>query len=158
MSKLQGEILTLPKMSGSVSTPKSLSANVGAKTINIGSKGDDGATFIPSVSADGVISWTNDKELPNPEPVNIKGEKGDKGDTGEQGPQGIQGVRGEQGPQGERGDPGTTFTTDETLTLSEENVLSVNTAHEPNPDNTLPITAAAVAATVGNIEILLGTI
>lgn len=131
MSKLQGEILTLPKMSGSVSTPKSLSGNVGAKTINIGSKGDDGATFIPSVSPDGIISWTNDKELPNPEPVNIKGE---------------------------HGDPGTTFTTDETLTLSEENVLSVNTAHEPNPDNTLPITAAAVAATVGNIEILLRTI
>lgn len=76
MSKLQGEVLTLPKMSGSVSAPKSLSGNVGAKTINIGGKGDDGATFIPSVSADGVISWTNDKELPNPEPVNIKGADG----------------------------------------------------------------------------------
>lgn len=76
MSKLQGEILTLPKMSGSVSTPKSLSGNVGAKTINIGGKGEDGATFIPFVSADGIISWTNDKELPNPEPVNIKGKAG----------------------------------------------------------------------------------
>lgn len=39
MSKLQGEILNLPKMSGSVSTPKSLSGNVGAKTINIGGSG-----------------------------------------------------------------------------------------------------------------------
>lgn len=76
MSKLQGEILTFPKISGSVSTPKSLSGNVGAKTINIGSNGDGGATFIPSVSADGVISWTNDKGLPNPEPVNIKGVNG----------------------------------------------------------------------------------
>ena len=76
MSKLQGEILTFPKISGSVSTPKSLSGNVGAKTINIGSSGDGGATFIPSVSADGVISWTNDKGLPNPEPVNIKGVDG----------------------------------------------------------------------------------
>ena len=36
MSKLQGEILTLPKMSGSVSTHKSLSGTVGAKTINVG--------------------------------------------------------------------------------------------------------------------------
>ena len=45
-------------------------------------KGENGATFIPSVSAHGVISWTNDRELPNPSPVNIKGEKGDKGDTG----------------------------------------------------------------------------
>lgn len=34
-------------------------------------KGENGATFIPSVSANGVISWTNDKNLPNPTPVNI---------------------------------------------------------------------------------------
>ena len=85
MSKLQGEILTFPKISGSVSTPKSLSGYVGAKTINIGSGGDGGATFIPSVTADGVISWTNDKGLPNPKPVNIKGVKGDKGDKGADG-------------------------------------------------------------------------
>lgn len=47
--------------------------------------------------------------------------------------------------------------TDETLS-NENGVLSVNRAHEPDPDNTLPITAAAVASTVGNIEILLQTI
>ena len=50
------------------------------------------------------------------------------------------------------------FTTDETLTLSEKNVLSVNTAKEPDPDNTLPITSAAVAVAIGNIEIILKTI
>ena len=94
MSKLQGEILTFPKISGSVSTPKSLSGNVGAKTINIGSSGDGGATFIPSVSADGVISWTNDKGLPNPKPVNIKGVKGNKGDKGEAGENGKDGADG----------------------------------------------------------------
>ena len=94
MSKLQGEILTFPKISGSVSTPKSLIGNVGAKTINIGSSGDGGATFIPSVSADGVISWTNDKGLPNPKPVNIKGVKGDKGDKGEAGENGKDGADG----------------------------------------------------------------
>ena len=94
MSKLQGEILTLQKMSGSVSTPKSLSGNIGAKTINIGSNGDGGATFIPYVSADGVISWTNDKGLPNPKPVNIKGVKGDKGDKGEAGENGKDGANG----------------------------------------------------------------
>lgn len=94
MSKLQGEILTLPKMSGSVSTTKSLIGNIGAKTINIGEKGDDGATFIPSVSADGVISWTNDKELPNPEPVNIKGGKGDPGENGKDGADGQPGAEG----------------------------------------------------------------
>ena len=37
-----------------------------------------GVTFIPSVSPDGVISWTNDSQgtLPNPSPVNIKGSDG----------------------------------------------------------------------------------
>lgn len=45
-------------------------ANIGAGI------GSDGATFIPSVSADGTLSWTNNKGLTNPEPVNIKGEDG----------------------------------------------------------------------------------
>lgn len=30
-----------------------------------------GATFYPTVSDDGVISWTNDKGLPNPKPVEL---------------------------------------------------------------------------------------
>lgn len=38
-----------------------------------GGVGNNGATFIPSVDKDGFISWTNDGDLPNPEPVNIKG-------------------------------------------------------------------------------------
>ena len=37
-----------------------------------GEKGEDGATFIPSVSEDGTLSWTNDKGLENPASVNIK--------------------------------------------------------------------------------------
>ena len=41
----------------------------------------DGATFLPTVSEEGIISWTNDQEKPNPEPRNIKGPKGDVGDT-----------------------------------------------------------------------------
>lgn len=47
---------------------------------------------------------------------------------------------------------------DNTLKLSEDGVLSVNTTTEVEKDNTLPITAAAVHTTVGNIEVLLGTI
>lgn len=66
----------------------------------------DGATFTPAVSAEGVISWTNDKELPNPQPVNIRGPQGEQGVQGVQGPQGEQGVQGVQGPQGEQGEPG----------------------------------------------------
>lgn len=43
-----------------------------------GANGETGATFTPSLSASGDLSWTNDKGLPNPETVNIKGPKGDK--------------------------------------------------------------------------------
>lgn len=38
------------------------------------------------------------------------------------------------------------------------NTLEVDTAEDVEQDNTLPITSAAVYSTVGNIEILLGTI
>jgi hypothetical protein len=44
--------------------------------------GADGATFFPTVSSDGVISWTNNKDLPNPDPVNIKGDPGTPGSPG----------------------------------------------------------------------------
>lgn len=46
-----------------------------------GADGEDGATFTPSVSEAGVLSWTNDKGLPNPDPVNIKGPPGEGGGT-----------------------------------------------------------------------------
>lgn len=93
----------------------------------IGTPGIDGVTFTPSVSQEGIISWTNNGGLPNPEPINIKGipgangidgakgekgdkgdkgDKGEKGDRGEQGIQGPQGVPGLQGIQGEKGDKG----------------------------------------------------
>lgn len=55
-------------------------------------------------------------------------------------------------------DVGVNFTTDETLNLSEDGVLSVNTANDVEQDNTLPVTSAAVFAEVGNINALLGTI
>lgn len=44
-----------------------------------GDKGETGATFTPEVSPEGMISWTNDKGLPDPKPANIKGQKGDTG-------------------------------------------------------------------------------
>lgn len=55
------------------------------------------------------------------------------------------------------GGGGYTFTLDDTLRL-QDGVLGVNTANAPEQDNTLPITSAAVAATVGNIEAILKTI
>lgn len=36
-----------------------------------GGTGIDGTTFYPSVSVDGIISWTNDGDKENPEPVNL---------------------------------------------------------------------------------------
>lgn len=65
-------------------------------------EGPEGPYFLPSVSAEGVLSWTNDKGLPNPASVNIMGPKGPAGATGATGPQGP------QGPQGERGETGAT--------------------------------------------------
>lgn len=44
------------------------------------------------------------------------------------------------------------------LKIDGEGRLSVDTADDVDGDNTRPITAAAVYATVGNIEVLLGTI
>lgn len=65
-----------------------------------------GYTYTPAVSSAGVISWTNDGGLPNPDPVNIKGPKGDKGDTGDTGPKGDKGDTGETGEQGPKGETG----------------------------------------------------
>lgn len=74
--------------------------------ITQGAKGDPGAVFTPSVSSEGVLSWSNNGGLDNPESVSIRGPKGDTGATGAQGPQGSQGEKGETGatgPQGEQG-------------------------------------------------------
>ena len=38
--------------------------------------------FIPSVDADGTLTWTNKAGLANPAAVNVKGTKGEKGDPG----------------------------------------------------------------------------
>ena len=72
------------------------------------SSGGDGSSgdvvvYTPSISSDGVLSWTNNGDLPNPSPVNIKGPKGDTGDIG---PQGLKGDTGAQGPKGDTGDTG----------------------------------------------------
>ena len=71
----------------------------------------NGATFTPAVSTAGVLSWTNDKGLPNPASANIMGPQGPAGATGATGatgPQGPQGPRGETGPQGLQGPQGAT--------------------------------------------------
>lgn len=62
----------------------------------------DGATFTPSVSSDGVLSWTNDKGKPNPASVNIKGPKGDAFTYADFTSAQLEALR---GPKGDKGDP-----------------------------------------------------
>ena len=93
-----------------------------------GGGGSDGATFTPSVSDEGVISWTNDKDLPNPDPVDIKGDPGavftpsvssegvlswsnngglsNPESVSIRGPQGMPGADGKDGTDGKDGAPG----------------------------------------------------
>lgn len=56
---------------------------VNAKWVNNGAlqgaTGKDGTTFTPSVSADGVLSWSNDDGKQNPPSVSIKGPAGEAG-------------------------------------------------------------------------------
>lgn len=59
-----------------------------------GNDGTDAATFIPHMTADGVLSWSNDGGLTNPKPINIKGPKGDNGSAGKDGSNGTPGEDG----------------------------------------------------------------
>ena len=59
-----------------------------------GAKGDTGPYFTPAVSAEGIISWSNNGGLDNPASVSIKGPQGDTGAKGDPG------IQGEQGPAG----------------------------------------------------------
>lgn len=53
------------------------------KIVEAAKNGDlDGATFTPSVSEDGDLSWTNDKGKENPPTINIKGQPGAPGEPG----------------------------------------------------------------------------
>lgn len=47
-----------------------------------GQNGSDGATFTPSVSTDGYLSWSNNQGLSNPATINIRGPKGEQGEPG----------------------------------------------------------------------------
>lgn len=83
-------VLTITDVNGSYDTPN-------LKGSGGGGTGVDGTTFYPSVSAEGVISWTNDGGKTNPNPVNIKGPQGETGATGPQGPAGANGTNGTDG-------------------------------------------------------------
>ena len=80
-----------------------------------GPKGEQGLTgpvIVPSVDANGVMSFTIQDTAVAPQPVSVRGPQGPQGVQGAQGaqgargPQGIQGVAGKQGIQGEQGETG----------------------------------------------------
>ena len=54
-----------------------------------GADGQNGATFTPSLSAEGILSWTNDQGLQNPAAVSIRGPEGPAGATGAAGADGV---------------------------------------------------------------------
>ena len=53
-----------------------------------------GPVFTPSVDENGILSWTNNGDLVNPAPVDIRGPQGPQGEPG------ADGVDGQQGPAG----------------------------------------------------------
>ena len=98
--------------------------------------------------------------------VLLRGEKGDPGKKGEPGDTPYIGVNGnwwvsgkDTGVPASGGGSGGSYNIGDGLKLDRQtNTLSVDTATKVEADNTRPITAAAVYETVGNIEVLLGTI
>lgn len=131
ISEDAGQTGTTPSWAAQVQNAVQEALTVAQSVRDDADDGDfDGATFTPSVAADGTLSWTNDKEKENPESVNIMGPRGPQGIqgiqgiqgdpftyddftpeqlaglTGPQGPQGIQGERGLTGATGPQGDPG----------------------------------------------------
>lgn len=152
-------------------------AKVQALLKDIG-QGVNGTTYTPSVSAAGVISWTNDGGKNNPEPVNIKGPKGDtgpqgapgkdgeqgpqgepgaegpqgpKGDIGAQGPQGEQGPKGDTGPQGEqgsKGDPGPAGADGKDYVLTDQDKTDI-AAKVEIPDGSVTTNKLADSAVTG---------
>ena len=63
----------------------------------------DGTTFTPSVSDEGVLSWSNSDGKENPAAVSIKGPKGNPGDKGDKGDPGKNGADGSTGAAGADG-------------------------------------------------------
>lgn len=102
-----------------------------------GPAGNNGITFTPSVSSEGIISWTNDGGAENPQAMSIKGPQGAQGETGPQGPQGEQGPQGPQGEQGQDGSAGSPGADGVTFTpsVSDDGVISwTNNGSLQNPD------------------------
>lgn len=103
-------------------TPNDLELN----SINLDIEGEliyakDGVTFIPNVSESGEISWSNNGDLKNPEPRNIKGPQGERGPQGKKGDKGDTGERGEKGEKGDTPVRGVDYFTESDIEEFSEN-------------------------------------
>jgi hypothetical protein len=78
------------------------------KGVTVLGTGSGGTVFIPSVSEDGIISWENNGDLQNPEPVNIKGRPGQDGNDGYTPVKGKDYFDGKDGKDGKDGAAGYT--------------------------------------------------
>ena len=78
-------------------------------TGDTGPQGKTGPVIVPSVDANGVMSFTIQDTAIAPQSVSVRGPQGPQGVQGQQGqqgargPQGIQGIQGVQGPKGDQG-------------------------------------------------------
>lgn len=140
--------------------------------------------FVPSVDADGTLTWTNKAGLANPATVNIKGAKGDKGEQGiqgatgpqgekgstgatgprglqgetgpqgERGPQGLQGPQGEKGDKGEKGDQGTGVT----IKGKYDSLSALQAAHPKGNDGDAYMVGTSLYAWTGSAWVDCGNI
>ena len=88
--------------------PQGLKGDTGAVGPT-GPRGLIGQAIVPSVDANGIMSFTIQDTAEAPTPRNVRGPQGPagmQGPQGVQGPQGPQGVQGPMGPQGNQGLPG----------------------------------------------------
>ena len=85
-------------------------------TGDTGPTGKTGPVIVPSVDANGVMSFTIQDTAIAPQSVSVRGPQGPQGVQGLQGVQGVpgvqgvQGVQGIQGPPGDKGEDGSSFT------------------------------------------------
>lgn len=76
-----GQILQAAKDAEDIAQGVRDDADSGKFDGEVGPIGPQGYTYTPAVSEEGVISWANDGNLPNPDPVNIIGRQGQPGET-----------------------------------------------------------------------------
>lgn len=98
-----------------------------------GGGGTSDIAWKPTVSAEGVITWTRTSSTTAPAVQNImgpQGEPGEKGDPGDPGPQGPQGEKGDKGDPGAAGDA-KAFVATYNVTTAAEILAYLDSTNEP---------------------------